>query len=138
MSKAAVCVAGTSLPWEEMFSQILFSIVPKACWHASFQDHCQRQVVVLRITAHIRQVCCHNNINHRIILHNDPSNLLFYLLHWKAATSLKKTLISYHEMGSEVLYILLLFFCIFIIIIILYISYYFLSDLSLLVLYYFT
>lgn len=90
--KAAVCMACTSLPWEEMFSQILFSTVPKACWHAAFQDHCQRQVVVLRITAHIRQVCCHNNINHRTIMHNNPSNLIFYLLHWQAATSLKKNI----------------------------------------------
>lgn len=108
LRKGTVCIACTSLPWEEMFSQILSSIVPKACWHASFRDRCQRQAVVLRITAHIRQVCCHNSINHRIILHNDPSNLVFYLLHSQAATSLKKTLI-YHEMGWELLYILFSF-----------------------------
>ena len=80
------------LPWEEMFSQILSSTVPTVCLHASFQNHYQRRVVVLRITAQhkVTPVCCHSNINYQIILDNDPSNLVFFLLQWQAATSLKR------------------------------------------------
>lgn len=109
--KEAVQQTCKHLPWEERSSQILFSTVPKECLHASFQYRRQRWAVVLRISAQHRiiQVCCYYKMNYQIILANDPSNLVFHVLQWQAARWLEKALISHHETGWVVLYIIFSF-----------------------------
>lgn len=119
--KAAVQQPCQHLPREEMFSQTLFSTVPKVCLHAPSRYRCWRQVVVLRMTAQHKLVPVyrHNNVNYQNILDDVLNEMDRCIQQWQAATSLETHLSTTTTNWAD-------WYCI----------WYFLSDLSMLVLRY--